>query len=118
MDNPNGCAPNSLLLNKIVKSQLLDLLITTKPKELIDSKKETQALLIQALKFTASNKPLAIKSDNSLKVLESITPYFKMLQTSQLPMNTNFIYNGLKTLNQYFDEYFCLFIDIYHLFNF
>lgn len=67
MGNPNGCAPNSLLLNKIVKSQLLDLLTTIKPKELIDSKKEIQALLIQALKFTASNKPLAIKSVNSLK---------------------------------------------------
>jgi hypothetical protein len=68
MVNQNGCVPNSLSLNKIQKLQVLDSLITLKLKELIDSKKEIQVLLIQDLKFIVLKKLLVIKLDNLLKV--------------------------------------------------
>lgn len=96
MVNQNGCVPNSLSLNKIQKLQVLDSLITLKLKELIDSKKEIQVLLIQDLKFIVLKKLLVIKLDNLLKVQVLITLYFKMLQISVLHMNINSIQIGLK----------------------
>jgi len=96
-DNQNGSVLNSLSLNKTLKSLVSDLSETMKTKEPTDSKKETPALLIQDLKFTASKNHLATKSENSLKALESIMHFYKMLQTSALPMNTNSTLNGSKT---------------------
>jgi len=52
-DKPNGCVLISLSLSKTQKLQVSDSSIIMKPKELIDSSKEAQALHTQDLKFTA-----------------------------------------------------------------
>lgn len=96
-DNQNGFVLNSSSLNKTQKSQVSDSLETMKTKELTDSRKETQALLTQDLRFTALKNHSAIKSENSLKASVLITLFCKMLQTSVLPMNINSTLNGSRT---------------------
>ncbi len=89
MDNLNGFVLSSLSQNKTQKLPVSDLSQLMRPKELIDSEKEVQALLMQALKFTVLRKLSVTRLESLLKALELIMLSYKMLQITVLHMSIN-----------------------------
>ena len=99
----NGCVLNSLSLSKTVKLQELDLLRIIKMKKPTDSKKETRVQHIQDHSSLVWSRYYLINWVSLLRVLVLIMLCYKMYLISVQLMNINFILNGLRILNQFYD---------------